>query len=111
MEIIKQIAADTLANSKRNPHGYTVDTLVANWESRIEWLGLKVGGKAWKRELLSMAKSGWIATTQMTSVFIPPSEETLSWGGFLGGEVITTEEMRTDAEAAFYQRFQIGAAA
>lgn len=106
---VQQIAADTIANLKRNPNGFTVETLIANWESRIEWLGLKVGGKAWQRELLKTARNGWIATTQQTSVFLAPSEETLAWGGFLGGEVIVTEEITNRAEAAFDKRFAVAA--
>lgn len=111
MELINAIAADTLANCKRNPNGFTVETLVKNWEDRIAWLGLKVGGKAWNRELLKTARNGWIATTQKTSTFIPPSDETLSWGGFLGGEFVTTQEMTVSAETAFHNKFQIEAAA
>lgn len=105
MTKVREIAQDVIANLKTNPNGFTVDTLVANWENRIEWLGLKVGGKAWQRELLKTARNGWIATTQQTSVFIPPSEETLAWGGFLGGEVIPSAELRQNAEAAFEARF------
>ena len=104
IELVNKIAADLLANS-RNLKGLTVETLVAQWEQRIEWLGYKVGGKAWMRELLLTARCGWIATTQKTSVFIPPSEETLAWGGFLGGEYVSTEAMRNAAEAAFEERF------
>jgi hypothetical protein len=104
MNLINEIAADTIANSA-NKHGYTVETLVANWVSRNEWLGRKVGGKAWFRDLLASAKYGWVATTQKTSVFIPPSEETLAWGGFLGGEWVNPQHMKDDAEAAFYARF------
>jgi len=85
--------------------GAPVETLIKNWEARIEWLGLKVGGKAWQRELLSQARSGWIGTTQKTTVFLAPSEETLSWGGFLGGEFVATEELRISAERAFEERF------
>ncbi len=103
--IIIEIATDVLANSKGNPNGWTVETLVANWKQRIEWLSLKVGGKAWQRELFSMARSSWIATTQKTTHFIPPSEETLAWGGFLGGEFVATEALRVSAEQAFDARF------
>ena len=103
--LVNQIAADVIANLKRNPHNYTVETLVASWEKRIEWLGLKVGGKAWERELLSTARSGWIATTQQTTVFLAPSEETLQWGGFLGGEHVATEALRISADEAFENKF------
>lgn len=109
MAIIEEIAADLLANSQ-NRKGLTVDELVAQWKQRIEWLGLKVGGKAWHRELLLTARCGWIASTQKTSTFIPPSEETLSWGGFLGGEFVSTPEMRANAERAFDSRFGARAA-
>lgn len=104
MQIIKDIAADTIANSK-NVQGHTVDSLVRNWELRIEWLGLKVGGRAWRREMLNVARSGWIATTQKTFAFLAPSDETLSWGGFLGGEFVTTPEMTAASETAFYRRW------
>lgn len=105
MNLIHEIAADVVAKMTRNPHGFTAETLVKNWEDRIAWLGLKVGGKAWQRELFKTARNGWIATTQQTSVFIPPSEETLAWGGFLGGEFVTTPEMSANAEAAFDRQF------
>lgn len=107
-ELVNAIAADVVnyMNARGgNIHGFTSETLVKNWENRIEWLGLKVGGKAWNRELLKVARNGWIATTQKTSTFIPPSEETLVWGGFLGGEFVTTPEIRNNAEAAFDARF------
>jgi hypothetical protein len=103
--LVNEIAADVIANLKRNPNGFTAETLVKNWEDRIAWLGLKVGGQAWVRELVKVARAGWIATTQKTTVFIPPSEETLSWGGFLGGEYVSTEEMRLTADEAFEKRF------
>ena len=102
--LINAIAADTIANSS-NLRGLTVETLIEEWKQRIEWLGLKVGGKAWWRELLLTARCGWIATTQKTTVFIPPSEETLSWGGFLGGEFVATEALRVSAEQAFEAKF------
>ena len=104
LNLINEIAADTIANSK-NVHGYTTETLVKNWEDRIAWLGLKVGGEAWKRELFKTARAGWIATTQKTTEFLAPSEETLSWGGFLGGEFVATEALRVDADAAFETKF------
>ncbi|QIG73331.1 hypothetical protein EVC03_023 [Rhizobium phage RHph_Y5A] len=103
--LVNEIAADVVANLKRNPNGFTAETLVKNWESRIAWLELKVGGQAWVRELVKVARAGWIATTQKTTVFIPPSEETLNWGGFLGGEYVSTEEMRMTAEEAFVAKF------
>lgn len=105
--LVNQIAADTLANCE-NRRNLTVETLVAEWMQRIEWLGLKVGGKAWMRELLMTARCGWIATTQKTTVFIPPSEETLAWGGFLGGEYVATEALRISAEEAFEAKFGMG---
>lgn len=104
-KLVTEIAADLIAKGYGKTHNYTVETLVANWRQRIEWLGLKVGGKAWRRELLLAAKNGWIATSQETTVFIPPSEETLAWGGFLGGEFVHPKEMQIAAEQAFYQRF------
>lgn len=103
MKLINEIAADTIANSK-NPNR-EVEALVSHYAQRVEWLGLKVGGKAWMREVFSQARSMWIATTQKTTVFIPPSEETLSWGGFLGGEFVATEALRVTAEEAFETRF------
>lgn len=110
-KLINAIAADILTAIKTNPHGFTVETLVANWESKIEWLSLKRGGKAWQRELLSMARSAWIASTQQTTVAIPPSEETLSWGGFLGGEIIVQPAMVVAAEDAFYAKFAVAQSA
>lgn len=103
--LVNEIAADVIANLKRNPNGFTAETLVKNWEDRIAWLELKVGSEEWVRELVTVARNGWIATTQKTSTFIPPSEETLSWGGFLGGEYVSTESMRVTAEQAFEKRF------
>lgn len=109
IQIVKEIAADVLANSQ-NRKNLTVEDLVARWQQRIEWLGLKVGGKAWQRELLLVARSNWIVTTQKTNVFIPPSEETLAWGGFLGGEFVSPQYMRDEAEQAFEHRFGARAA-
>ena len=105
MTTVREIAQDVIANMKTNPNGFTVDTLIENWENRIAWLGLKVGGKAWNRELMKIARNGWIATLRKTSVSIPPSEETLAWGGFLGGEVIPSAELRNAAEVDFEKRF------
>lgn len=103
--LVNQIASDIIPNLVRNPHNYTVETLIQNWEQRIEWMGFKVGGKAWEREMIKTARSAWIATTQKTTVFLAPSEETLSWGGFLGGEFVATEELRISADEAFERKF------
>lgn len=105
MTKIEQIAADILATIRVNTHSHTVATLVAQWESNIAWLGYKVGGKRWQAELMSAAKAGWIASTQITCIAIPPSEETLAWGGFLGGEIIPVPEMYKDAEQRFAEKF------
>lgn len=107
MDKVHQIAADIIANLTINPNGFTTDTLVAHWANRIEWLGLKVGGKAWNRELLDVARSGWIASLRKTSIAIPPSEETLNAGGFLGGEIIPSAELRAAAEADFSAKFGV----
>lgn len=103
--IVRQIAEDIIANMHCNPNGFTVDTLIENWERRIDWLGLKVGGKAWQRELLEVARNGWIATLKTTSIVIPPSDETLNAGGFLGGEIIPSPALRSAAEADFSAKF------
>jgi hypothetical protein len=36
--LVNTIAADVVANLDRNPHGYTAETLVSNWERRIRTL-------------------------------------------------------------------------
>lgn len=103
--LVLEIAKDTLAGAKVNPHNFTPETLYEHWVRRIEWMELKAGGKAWTRELKSLAKSGWIAATQKTTIATPPSEETLKWGGFLGGELYHPKELKDASERAFKDRF------
>lgn len=109
MTKIQTIAAEIIAQAKVNPNGFTVATLVAQWERNVEWLGLKVGGKAWQREVFSQARSAWIATTQKTTVAIPPSEQTLAEGGFLGGEIIPVAALMVEAEARFAEKYGVAA--
>ncbi len=102
---LSDIASDILATIRTNPNGFTVESLVDLWKSKISWRGFKVGGKAWQREVLSQARASWIASTQDTVTRIPPSEETLAWGGFLGGEILPNADKRAAAEALFESKF------
>lgn len=56
----------------------------AVWMAESSWAtSYKVGGAAWlKGCILSVTR--WQPHPDM--VFLPPSDETVAWGGFLGGE-------------------------
>lgn len=106
---LTQIAADILPALKANPNKFTAEILVANWVGGVEWLGFKVGGKAWRREVVSHARSAWVATFGNTMRSIPASEETLAWGGFLGGEVYHDQDARQAAEITFNNKYGMAA--
>ena len=54
-----------------------------------------------KRNLAMMFACIYVDNLSRLSHFIPPSQETLNWGGFLGGEHVTyTDEEKSDAATA-----------
>jgi|WetSurMetagenome_2_1015567.scaffolds.fasta_scaffold00846_20 hypothetical protein len=56
-----------------------------------------LGNRWWKERAISVAEC-IVAKESRRSRFIPPSEETLAWGGFLGGETVHWTDK--DAKAA-----------
>ena len=60
----------------------------------------KAGGLAWWRDRCQSAAQNIINSGSRISRFIPPSEETLQWGGFLGGETVVYTDSRKAAELA-----------
>lgn len=58
----------------------------------------KVGGAAYYRELCLSHANGIIHKASTQTHFLPPSAETLAWGGFMGGEnLVWTDAQKADA--------------
>lgn len=78
---------------------YTAAKGQAPWAptSTDEWAAAK--GIRQLREAAWHA-AGWaVQAHAQRSRFLPPSEETLSWGGFLGGETVVWSDDDAEAEA------------
>ena len=60
----------------------------------------KANGLAWWRDRCRGAAQNIIGSGSRVSHFIPPSEETLLWGGFLGGETVVYNDPYKAADLA-----------
>ena len=78
---------------------YTAAKNQAPWAatSTDEWAAAK--GVRQLREAAMQAASWAVHAHAQRSNFLPPSEETLSWGGFMGGETVVWADDTAEAEA------------